>query len=92
MSRKYRTTSTFERGFKKLSIPDKDEAFEAISELQGWPDIPKGRNIEKLYAHGDGHVYSLRVTHHIRMIVQVIQDGSFRLRAIGPHDEVYRDL
>jgi mRNA-degrading endonuclease RelE of RelBE toxin-antitoxin system len=91
MSKLFHITAAFDRGFKKLKLREKDEAFELVSELRAWPDIPRGRNKEKLYEHEDGPVYSLRVNDSLRMIVQLLEDSTFLLRAIGTHDEVYRD-
>jgi len=89
MGKMFNTTSAFDKGFRKLSLAVKDEAFELITELRDWPNLPPGRNLEKLYDHQDGPVYSLRVNYSIRMIIQVLQNNSIRLRAIGSHDDVY---
>ncbi len=68
---------------------EKDETFELVPELRGWPDPPVSRNKEKLYDHDDGPVYSMRVNDSLRMIIQVLEDRSFLLRTIGTQDQVY---
>ncbi|MDQ7823006.1 MAG: hypothetical protein RDV48_09455 [Candidatus Eremiobacteraeota bacterium] len=89
MGKLYHITPAFDRAFKRLKLREKDEVFELISELRAWPDIPKSRNKEKLYDHDDGPVWSLRVNISLRIILQIMKDNSFLLRAIGTHDEVY---
>ncbi len=90
MGKMFRITPTFDRGFKRLKLREKDETFELIAELRDWPDIARSRNKEKLYDHEAGPVYSVRVNDSLRMLIQVLEDRTFLLRAIGTHDEVYR--
>jgi hypothetical protein len=89
MAKLFHITPAFDRAFKRLKLREKDEVFELISELRAWPDIPNGRNKEKLYDHEEGPVWSLRVNLSLRVIIQILKDGSFLLRAIGTHHEVY---
>jgi len=92
MGKKLHLTNLFHKGFNRLSRQHREEAHETIYELSSWPDIPAGRNKEKLRDVVNGSLFSLRVSLHVRMIIQVNDDGTFLLVAIGPHDEVYKNL
>jgi mRNA-degrading endonuclease RelE of RelBE toxin-antitoxin system len=81
-------TNAYVRGYKKLPKHIQEEVLTAILELARWPNLPPGRNLEKLHDDPGGTVYSIRLDLHFRMLVQPMKDG-FRLRDVGTHDELY---
>jgi len=81
-------TNAYIRGYRKLPKHIQEEALTVVLELARWPNLPAGRNLEKLHDDPDGSVYSVRLDFQFRMLVQPLKDG-FRLRDVGPHDELY---
>lgn len=81
-------TNAYIRGYRKLPKHIQEEALTVVLELAHWPDLPAGRNLKKLRDDADGDVYSVRLDIHFRMLVQPLKEG-FRLRDVGPHDELY---
>jgi len=92
MGKKINMSAQFNRDLKALSRENKQEFLELVTELIQWPNMPNSRNKEKLNTLPDGPVYSLRVTYHIRILIQELDNETLRFVAIGPHDEVYKRI
>lgn len=92
MGKKINLSKQFNKDLKNLSKELKQEFLECVTEFLNWPDLPKGRHLEKIFELPEGVIYSIRITYHIRMLIQVIDNNTLRFITIGPHDEVYKKV
>ena len=81
-------TERFKRDFQRLPEPIKKTAQKQITQLlldQNHPSL----NLEKL--QGYENRWSARIDRNYRMSLEKLEDGTYLLRRVLPHDDLYRN-
>lgn len=76
----------FAKMVKRLDQRMQEELKRVIDELC-MGELPPGRNLEQL--RFGNRLYSVRLNRNFRFVFELMEDGTGRAIAVGPHDSTY---